>query len=229
MDVGRWRGQDRQTGGVGLDVVWWVIGAGVAGVGAGVLGRVLLGRLRRGALVSAPWCEVCVAVAWAVAAGRAAAGGFPLWWLPMPLALGWFAVLLSATDLTHQRLPDVLTLPAYPLVVGFLLVAGRWGAGPGVSFRAVLGGLALAGLYAVVHLVAPRSLGGGDVKLAGSVGAVLGAVSWTALLLGPVLAAALTLGLVVVRRNRQVAYGPGLLGASWMLITFPTADALSAL
>lgn len=205
-----------------------MVGAGLLGGVAGAGGRILLGRLRRGVRLSPPWCELSVAVAWAVAAGRAAAGGFPLWWLPIPLALGWFAVLLSATDLIHHRLPDALTLPAYPLVVGFLLAAGHWGAGPGVLFRAVLGGLALGGLYAGVHLLAPRALGGGDVKLAGSLGAALGAVSWTAVLLGPVLAAGLTLGLAVLRRTRQVAYGPGLLGASWMLITFPAVDALSA-
>lgn len=205
-----------------------VIAAGVAGLAAGVSGRLLLGRLRRGVLLAAPCCELCVAALWTVAAWRAAIGGFPAWWLPVPLAIGWFGVLLSATDLRHHRLPDVLTLPTYPLVLLLLLVAGQCGAGPGVTFRAVLGGLALGGLYAVLYLLAPRSLGGGDVKLAGSLGAVLGAVSWSALLVGPVLAAALTLLLAVVRRRRLVAHGPGMLGAVWMLITFPAADALSA-
>lgn len=206
-----------------------VIAAAMAGAAVGAAGRHLLARMRRGALVSAPWCELPAAALWAVAVFRALNGGFPLWWLPMPLAIGLLAVLLSATDLRHQRLPDLLTLPTYPLVLGLLLLAGHWGAGPGVLFRAVLGGLALGGVYAAGHLLAPRALGGGDVKLAGSLGCALGAVSWSALLIGPAVAAALTLAFAAVRRSRLVAHGPGMLGATWMLITFPAADALSAL
>ena len=43
--------------------------------------------------------------------------------------------------------------------------------------------------YAAVHLAAPAALGAGDVKLAAPLGAVLGGVSWEALVVGGVLAA----------------------------------------
>lgn len=205
-----------------------VASAGVAGLFAGAAGRLLLARIQRGVLASPPWCELAVAALWTLAAIRASEGHFPVWWLPLPLAVAWFAVLLSATDLRHHRLPDLLTLPLGVLVILLVLLAQHWGAGPGVLFRAVLGGLAYGGGYALLHLLAPHSLGAGDVKLAGSLGVVLGAVSFSALLLGPVLAAALTLGLALLQRSRFVAHGPGMLGSAWILITFPAADALSA-
>lgn len=41
-------------------------------------------------------------------------GGWPGWWLPVPALLTVFAVPLALADLRHLRLPDVLTLPAYP-------------------------------------------------------------------------------------------------------------------
>src|SRR5437660_7825571 len=87
---------------------------------AGGLGRQLLGRLRRGVSVPSPWCELGVATTWSVAVARCAAGGQPWWWLPVPLAIAWLGVLLTIVDVRHRRLPDALTLPAYP-VLGALL------------------------------------------------------------------------------------------------------------
>src|SRR5699024_1088784 len=76
----------------------------------------------------------------------------------------------------------------------------------------------LGGLHAGLRLLTPSAMGAGDVKLAGSVGGVLGASGWGALPVAAVIAAAVTLVLVVVGawggrrgvRGRGVGGGGGL-------------------
>ena len=87
----------------------------------------MLRRLPRGARVPVPVCTVAVALLWA-AVGERASEGLPVWWWPVPLVLGWAGVLLAGADLIARRLPDALTLPAYPVVAVLLGVAAA-GAG----------------------------------------------------------------------------------------------------
>ena len=201
------------------------VGLAVAGVGAGAAGRRLLAAMARGAVVRAGWCEAATGLLWALSIR----GGTPPWWLPVPLAVSWFGVLLTATDLSHLRLPDALTLPAYPAVAVLVGVAAAGGPGPGLAVRACLGALVLWGGYAAVRAVAPSALGGGDVKLAGSLGGVLGAVGWPALVLATVAASACTLALWLIcsrRWSAPVAHGPGMLAATWLVAAFPGAGVL---
>lgn len=162
---------------------------------AGALARWLLGRLRRGARVPPPHCELVLGALWAVSGYWWSVGRLDPEWLPLLLGLGWLAVAAGAVDLRHGRLPDALTLPALPAT---LLLAVPLGGG--AVARAALGALALGGGYLVVRLVAPAVLGAGDVKLAAPLGAALGAVSWPAVLVGALLASVLTVGLAVVGR-----------------------------
>lgn len=199
----------------------------VAGVLAGVAGHRLLRALRRGANVHIGWCAGGVGALWSVVAWRFELGSLPWWWLPIPAAVAWFGVLLVATDLRHSRLPNALTLPAYPvLAVATVLAASQtsWS----VASSATLGALVLYCLYAAVNLARPTALGGGDVKLSGTVGAALGAVGWPAILLGTTLAAVLTLILQALAPSRTrarwrtgIPHGPGLLTATFLLTTFP--------
>lgn len=201
---------------------------------AGGLGRLLLAGLRRGAVIHSGWCEGAVAALWAVLGWRAATGALPWWWLPVSLALTWFAVLLTVVDLRHRRLPDALTLPAYPVLGAALLVAAGHG-----GWRLAVGAAVGAGLYLTVHLaahlLAPASLGAGDVKLSGSLGAVLGAVGLPALVVATVLAAVVTVALRwcsprrLARRWRDgVPHGPGLLAATCAVAVFPGSGVLGA-
>jgi leader peptidase (prepilin peptidase)/N-methyltransferase len=198
-----------------------------AGAAAGAAGQTVLTRLRRGATVHPGWCTIAVALLWALAGWRAAQGRLPWWWLPIPLVVGWFAVTLTVVDLTHRRLPNALTLSAYPAVAAATIVAATH-AGRHTAQGALLGAAALGGLYLAVHLAAPAALGGGDVKLSGSQGAVLGAVGWPAVLVGTALAALLTLLLRAtapkrLRRSWQsgIPHAPALLTATYMIATFP--------
>lgn len=134
-------------------------------------------------------------------------------------ALGWavgcavlaWAVALCVSDIRDLRLPNALTLGG---AVGIGLGATACGRGP----AALTGGLVLALLYLAVHLVAPASLGGGDVKLALGVGALTGALGpgvWALAALGaPVGTAIVGLVRAAGGRNGPIPHGPSMLAAS---------------
>ncbi|GAA0619970.1 hypothetical protein GCM10010174_43020 [Kutzneria viridogrisea] len=196
---------------------WTALLAFVTGLPAGAAGRVLLRRLRRGTRVPPPWCELAVAGLWALAGWL-----LPAWWLPVPLALAWFGVLLAATDLAHRRLPDALTLPAYPVVALALCCAALIGPSSGLLPRALLAGALFFAAHLVIRLASPVALGAGDVKLSGVVGAALGAVSWPALLVGALAAATITALLTpLTARGGLTPHGPGLLAATYLLTLVP--------
>lgn len=183
-----------------------------AGVIAGATGTKLLGW----GMGHAWWAAPVVAAMW-VAVVLASP---PWWWLPVLLALGWLAVLLAATDLAQRRLPDALTLPSYPAAAVVLAVAASGSGDPELALRGVLGAALWAGGYAAVRLVAPGALGGGDVKLAGSLGAVTAAVGWSGLLLAVLVATAVTAvaaAVAAVFGRRDVPHGPAMLGTAWLV------------
>jgi leader peptidase (prepilin peptidase) / N-methyltransferase len=182
-----------------------------AGLVAGAGARLLLRRLRRGARVPLPWCEVGVAVAWAGVGATARVGPVPARWLPVLLALGWLAVAAGAVDVVAGRLPDALTVPALPVALLLLMPVGAGAVG-----RAVAGAVVAVAAHAAVHLAAPAAMGAGDVKLAAPLGAVLAAVSWEALAVAGLLAAlcsGVLAGAVLLVRGRGAAlpHGPSML------------------
>jgi leader peptidase (prepilin peptidase) / N-methyltransferase len=209
---------------------------GGLGMLAGALARWWLGRLARGASVPPPWCELLVGALWAASGCWWASGWLASGWLPLLLGLGWLAVAASTVDLLHRRLPDALTLPALPVALALAVPLGG-----AAVLRAALGAMALGGGYLAVRLVAPPALGAGDVKLAAPVGAVLGAVSWPAVLLGALGAALLTvvaaLAVAVTRSAARalswrrgspdhvpvgwrvaVPHGPAMLASGWLVL-----------
>ncbi|MGB6163669.1 MAG: prepilin peptidase [Pseudonocardiaceae bacterium] len=201
--------------------VWVAVMGAVAGAG----GAMMLRRIPCGVPVPVPACAVAVAALWAVV-GERAMGGLPVWWWPVPLVLGWAGVLLSGADLIARRLPDALTLPAYP-VVAALLGAAALGAGDAAPLaRGVAGAVLWAGGYAAVRVVAPGALGGGDVKLAGSLGGLTAATSWSGLLLAVLAASVVTAVAAAPARMlgyRDVPHGPAMLAAAWLVVLHPPA------
>ena len=198
---------------------------GLSGLLAGAAGRWWLARLRRGAVFRPPWPELGAALPSALIGWRADEHALPLCWTPVPLVVCWLGVPLVAVDLARRRLPDAITLPAYPLVASALGIAAAGPPGGGLLLRAFVGALAFGGAHGLVRWMAPAGMGAGDVKLAGSLGAVLGALGWAALAAGALGAATVTLLVAAATRSRVVAHGPGLLTATWLLATFPGAGA----
>jgi leader peptidase (prepilin peptidase) / N-methyltransferase len=143
---------------------------------------------------------------------------------PVVVAFAFFGLLgvaLVAIDIAVKRLPDPLTLPAYPILIALLTGAAIAGHDFSALLRALLGGLCLAGLYLVLALVRPGQLGGGDIKFAGVAGLALGWLGWPVLILGAalgfILAAAASLVLLAARRitlHSEICFGPYLLGGA---------------
>lgn len=141
--------------------------------------------------------------------------------LPAFLALAAAGVVLAVVDLDTHRLPDTVTLPAYP-VVALLLAAASLAAGSadGIA-RAAVGAVVSLLLYGLLCVVAPTGLGFGDVKLAGVLGLALGWLSWSTLVIGVVLSftfgALAGLALVAARRasmTTRVPFGPAMLAGA---------------
>jgi leader peptidase (prepilin peptidase)/N-methyltransferase len=205
--------------------------AGAAGAAAGGAARHLLGQLRRGARIPPPWCEIAVGVLWAAVAAAWAVGVIPAVWVPALLGLGWFGVAAGAVDLVHRRLPDALTLPALPVALLLLLPLG-----PTAVLHGLTGAALAAGAHGAVHLMVPRAMGAGDVKLAAPLGVVLAAAGWPALVLAALLAAVLTAvlgvaGLATRRLGRRAAlpHGPSMLAATCLVTSWLAAvDAVPA-
>ena len=129
--------------------------------------------------------------------------------LALAPALLFFTALgiaLAAIDLEVYRLPNALVLPAYPVLAALLVFAAAAEHDASILVRAAVGAAALGGGYLAIALARPGGMGFGDVKLAGLVGAVLGAVSYPALIVGAF--AAFLLGSlvgVVVMAARQAS------------------------
>jgi leader peptidase (prepilin peptidase)/N-methyltransferase len=147
--------------------------------------------------------------------------------LPAYLYLGAVGVALALIDLDVKRLPDVLTLPSYPIAVVLLGVASLADHDAHSLLRAVLGAASMFAVYFTLCLAYPAGMGFGDVKLSGVLGlytAWLGWDAWAAgLLLGFFLGGLFGIGVVLLKRGgRKTAlpFGPFmLLGAFVAILT----------
>ncbi len=139
--------------------------------------------------------------------------------------VGALGVALAMIDIAVQRLPDSLTLPAYPILIILLAGAAVVSHDGAALVRALIGGLALAGCYLLLALIRPGQLGGGDIKLAGLSGLALGWLGWPALVagaaLGFALSALVSLALLAARRvtlQSAISFGPFLLGGTLLAL-----------
>lgn len=164
--------------------------------------------------VEAATAAVCGAVAWRLA-------GESGWLLAAWLYLAVAGMALAVVDWRTHRLPDAVTLPSYPVLLGMLAPSGALP-------PALAGMLALGAIYAVLWLVRPDALGLGDVKLAGLIGLVTGALGpqpWiTAAAGGHLLGAAYAIGLLATRRgtlHSEFPFGPFMLAAALAALLLP--------
>lgn len=134
-------------------------------------------------------------------------------------------VILSWIDIRTHRLPNRIVVPAAAVA---LLCGGAHsllGEDGDQFLRIVVGGTALFLLYLALSLASGGGIGGGDVKLAGLIGMMLGWSSWESLLAATLvtfllggIAAGITL---IVRRGEKrtrIAFGPWMVVGSWIAI-----------
>lgn len=135
--------------------------------------------------------------------------------------LGVVGVALTQIDIAVQRLPDRLTLPAYPALIILLATAAALDDDWTALLRAIIGAAAIGSGYVLLALASGGQLGGGDVKVAGLIGLLLGWLGWRTLMTGAwagfALAAAASVVLLVARRvtrRSKISFGPFLLAGA---------------
>ena len=137
------------------------------------------------------------------------------WALPAFLLVGAALVALSWIDLAHFILPNRIVFPL-AVAIPLLLAVGAVGDGDGGALiGALLGGVAGFAARFVLHVISPRSMGFGVVKLSFVLGLVLGWLGWGEWVVGFFLAflygAIVGVVLMVLRRRGrkdQVPFGP---------------------
>lgn len=152
--------------------------------------------------------------------------------LPAYLYLAAIGVALTMIDIEHQRLPNVLVLPSYPIVAALLSVASVWQHDWSALARAALGSAALYACYFALAFAYPAGMGFGDVKLAGVLGGLMSYLSWTTLLIGGLTGFLLggLAGVVVLasgKGNRKTALPFGPFMISGAVIAVFAAESLS--
>lgn len=143
---------------------------------------------------------------------------------PVVLAYWLFAgtlVTVSAIDLEHFIVPNHIVYPVLAATIPLFGVLSLVDGAPIALARAAVGGAIGFGALLVIHLVQPRGMGFGDVRLAGVIGIYLGWLSIgdvaLGLVLGFCLAAVLGIALLAAGkagRKARVPFAPFLaLGA----------------
>jgi leader peptidase (prepilin peptidase)/N-methyltransferase len=170
-----------------------------------------------------PMVEVGCAVLWGVIGYTFADS----WALPAYLLLASALLALSVIDLEHYLLPNRIVFPVAGAGLVLLGVAA-FAEGAGHDFvRAVLGGLAAFAALGVLHLISPRGMGMGDVKLAFVLGLYLGWLGWGEVLLGLflgfLLGALIGVALIATKlrtRKDHVPFGPFLAAGTLIAIVW---------
>ena len=132
------------------------------------------------------------------------------------MAIGTWMTALCVYDLRERRLPNSLTLPGAAVILLAAVVLGR-------GLAALAGAAALCALYLLIHLLSPKSMGGGDVKLALGLGAVTGVAGAQTWLTAAVGAFALTAAVGVCqmllgRAEGSLPHGPSMCVASLLAV-----------
>lgn len=147
------------------------------------------------------------------------------WALPAYLVLVSALLALSLIDLDTFLLPNRIVYPLSVAMVGLFGLAAVLGDSTGTYVRALLGGLAAFAFFLAIHLIAPRGMGFGDVKLSFSLGVALGWLSWGSvflgLFLGFLLGAVVGLALIATglrTRRDHVPFGPFLAAGTVLAI-----------
>jgi leader peptidase (prepilin peptidase)/N-methyltransferase len=177
--------------------------------------------------------RVTVALINGVLFGAMAARFDDSWTLVAYLVLTVALVALAAIDLETYLLPNRIV---YPLTVAMLVLLplGLLADDDLDAFgRGLVAGVIAFAVFFVLHLVSPRSMGFGDVKLSFTLGLSLGCIGWGEMILGLFLGflygAVIGVVLIVARvrgKSQAVPFGPFLAAGAItaLLVGMPILD-----
>lgn len=162
----------------------------------------------------------------ALAALAAVAVGDLAQWAALPafLLFAWLTVGLVWIDLDVHRLPVGLVVPSGGALLVLLAVASL-ASGGSRWLGAVVGAAVMGAVYLLLGLLPGGGVGGGDIRLAPVIGALLGWLSLGHLvvgmaagfLVGGVTAVVLLLGRRVGLKS-SIAYGPAMCLGAWVAV-----------
>jgi leader peptidase (prepilin peptidase) / N-methyltransferase len=189
-----------------------------------VVGWLLLGGRCRSCRapigVRYPLVELGMGLLWSLLTWRLVAAGLG-WAVPAYLALAFVCLVLAVIDASTRLLPNRITYPAFPVVLGLLVLASVGLGDLGRLGRGLLAALAVGAFFLALALVSPRGMGLGDVKLAPTLGLALGWLSWGAVAVGVFagfllggLAGLAAIGLLGLTRKSLLPFGPWLVAGA---------------
>lgn len=131
-----------------------------------------------------------------------------------------FALTAGVTDLRWRRIPNWLTYPAAPLAIALHAIAGGW---PEAKVSLEGFGIALA-VFLVFFLL--RGLGGGDLKLAAALGALVGVHHLVDVIIAVLLINALLAIVLIIAKRRiwRTLRNIGRLVAAFFRLHLPAKD-----
>jgi leader peptidase (prepilin peptidase)/N-methyltransferase len=98
--------------------------------------------------------------------------------LPAYLVFTAGLIALSMIDLDHYLLPNRVMYPIGFLAVPLLFLGSVFDGDVEAFGRALVGGAAAFAVFYVIHVISPRGMGFGDVRLSFLLGCFLGYLSW---------------------------------------------------
>ena len=134
------------------------------------------------------------------------------------------SIVLTVIDIRHKVLPNVLTLTGYPIMLALLAIPAISGQDWQAWARAATGSALTLGAFTAMALLASRSFGMGDAKLAGVLAMPLTWSSWTHTIVA--MAGAFLLSAMVsvvllssrrVNRHSLIPFGPFLIASTWLV------------
>lgn len=145
--------------------------------------------------------------------GLAAIVARDVWQLALLLPFAGVLLALALIDIEHRRLPNRIVYPSSAAAC-LLILAGDLSGGMMDIIDGALGALAFGGLLLLVAIVSRGGMGLGDVKFAGLIGLVLGAIDLSSVAVAA--GAAIILGGLVASiyllrgadRRSAVPFGP---------------------
>ncbi len=152
------------------------------------------------------------------------------WLLPAYLVLTGALVALAVIDFETYLLPNRIVYPLTVVMLALLALGTAADSNLDDYLRGLVAGVIAFAIFFVLHLVSPRSMGFGDVKLAFVLGLFLGYLGWGELVLGLFLGflygAVIGVGLIVTRlrtRRDHVPFGPFLAAGTLTAILIGSA------